>query len=277
MEDPAPGSGKVARKKTPKTRVNVKASLSRRLREIRQELFGEHGGPELARRLNLPARTWYNYETGVTVPAEVLLGFIEQTSANPMWLLSGEGPRYSPGGGDRSLSDLTPVELIRRGLEQLERDRSKALPAVSNSLPSDASSDFVAVHVLPMHEISKTNSEPLNSDGYVMAYRKWLPNPSTTIGARLTDEAMQPVLPAGSIVAIDRSIVEPSHLNGQIVAACPDGVPMIRWLEISGRHLILRPNQPTREFPLIPVEFDDRGPSVLLGQVVWSWSRFSRV
>ena len=86
----------MARKKTSKIRVNVKASLSRRLREIRQEIFGDHGGPELARRLGLPARTWYNYETGVTVPAEVLLGFIEQTGANPIWLLTGEGSRVSP-------------------------------------------------------------------------------------------------------------------------------------------------------------------------------------
>ncbi len=95
--------------------------LSRRLREIRQEIFGEHGGPELARRLNLPARTWYNYETGVTVPAEVLLSFIEQTSANPTWLLNGEGAKYRRSKDDRLLSDLTPVELIRRGLEELER------------------------------------------------------------------------------------------------------------------------------------------------------------
>ncbi len=115
----------MARKKTSRVRVNVKASLSRRLREIRQEIFGEHGGPELARRLSLPARTWYNYETGVTVPAEVLLGFIEQTGASPMWLLSGEGPRYRHSNEDRLLSELTPVELIRRGLEELERPRAK--------------------------------------------------------------------------------------------------------------------------------------------------------
>jgi hypothetical protein len=72
----------------------VKASISRRLREIRRELFGERGGPELARRLNLPARTWYNYETGVSVPAEVLLAFIEQTGADPWWVLAGEGSKY---------------------------------------------------------------------------------------------------------------------------------------------------------------------------------------
>ena len=122
---PACGIEHVARKKTPKVRVNVKASLSRRLREIRQEIFGEHGGPELARRLNLPARTWYNYETGVTVPAEVLLGFIEQTGANPTWLLNGEGPRYRHANDDRLLSELTPVELIRRGLEELEARRAR--------------------------------------------------------------------------------------------------------------------------------------------------------
>src|SRR6201994_1940890 len=119
---PCAGSSTVARKKTPKVRVTVKASLSRRLREIRQELFGDHGGPELARRLGLPARTWYNYETGVTVPAEVLLGFIDQTGANPLWLFSGEGSKYHRTADETLLSDLSPVDLIRRGLEKLEQE-----------------------------------------------------------------------------------------------------------------------------------------------------------
>ena len=117
----------MARKKTSKVRVNVKASISRRLREVRQELFGEHGGPELARRLNLPARTWYNYETGVTVPAEVLLAFIDQTGANPVWLLSGEGERFRREAESAVLSDLTPIQLIRRGLEKLEQQPSEVV------------------------------------------------------------------------------------------------------------------------------------------------------
>jgi hypothetical protein len=74
--------------------TGIRAGIVRRLREIRQELFGERGGPELARRLNLPARTWYNYETGVSLPAEVLLAFIEQTGANPWWVLTGAGSKY---------------------------------------------------------------------------------------------------------------------------------------------------------------------------------------
>ena len=90
-----------------------------------------------------------------------------------------------------------------------------------------------------------------------MAYRQWLPNPSQTIGVRMTDDAMRPMLPAGSIVAIDRSITNPLQLHGRIVAACPDSKPMIRWLEVSGRHVILRPNHQGREYPLVPVDLED--------------------
>jgi hypothetical protein len=54
-------------------------------------------------------------------------------------------------------------------------------------------------------------------------------------------------------------------------------VPMIRWLDVSGRHVILRPNQNNaREFPLIPVEYDKRATTLVIGQVVWSWSRFGQ-
>jgi hypothetical protein len=78
----------------PPIRINIRREIARRIREIRAELFGDHGGQELARRLNLPARTWYNMETGVTIPAEVLLGFIEQTNADPFWVLTGRGRKY---------------------------------------------------------------------------------------------------------------------------------------------------------------------------------------
>jgi SOS-response transcriptional repressor LexA len=265
----------VARKKTPKVRVNVKASLSRRLREIRQELFGDHGGPELARRLNLPARTWYNYETGVTVPAEVLLAFIEQTGANPNYLLSGEGSKYRRVSDERLISELTPVELIRRGLEKLERCTNEVLVVAPENLPTDMASDFTAVPLYALDQIDREVLDPTLIEGHVMAYRQWLPNPQSTIGVRVVDDAMHPILPVGSIAAVDRSVTDPFRLHGRIVVAAPEGTPMIRWLEVSGRHVILRPNQQGRDYPLVPVELDESDRSFLLGQVVWSWSRFN--
>lgn len=265
------GTGDMARKKTPTVRVHVKASLSRRLRELRQELFGDHGGPELARRLELPARTWYNYETGVTVPAEVLLAFIEQTGANPSYLLTGEGPRYSQSDDGRLVADLSPVELIRRGLEKLERSPS---PPPLDGRVDGIPENFETVRVVPIAALCNPPHDLSIMEEHVLTYPQWLPNPSRTIAARLDDDSMAPILPTGSIVAIDRSSNHPMELQGKIVAACVEGQPMIRWLDVSGHHLILRPNQPGGVFPLVPIDLSRPNSSALLGRVVWSWSRF---
>lgn len=72
----------------------VKAALARRVREVRHDLYGVHGGPMLAEALRLPFRTWHNYESGCTIPAPVILRFIEVTDADPHWLFTGEGERY---------------------------------------------------------------------------------------------------------------------------------------------------------------------------------------
>ena len=254
-------------------RVSLKAQISRRLREVRQELFGEHGGPELARRLNLPARTWYNYESGVTVPAEVLLGFIDQTNVNPAWLLAGEGDRYRRGIEDQILADLTPEQLIRRGLEKLEQQ-----PLELGGMPIDGSadpgsSDFVAVELMALGDLEGAGRAE-SGTGHILAYRQWIPHPRETVAVRIDDTAMHPILPPGSVVAVDRTVRDAQQLRGRMVAARTAAAPVIRWLEVSGRHMILRPNQTTREFPLIPLELELGRHNPIIGQVVWSWSRF---
>jgi hypothetical protein len=72
----------------------IKHELASRIREIRQELYGEHGGPLVAEALGIPFRTWLNYEKGCTIPAPSILRFIELTQANPHWLLTGRGGKY---------------------------------------------------------------------------------------------------------------------------------------------------------------------------------------
>jgi hypothetical protein len=71
-----------------------RTALAQRVREIREELFGENGAALLAAALDLPVRTWMHYENGCPIPASVILRFLEVTAASPHWLLTGEGDRY---------------------------------------------------------------------------------------------------------------------------------------------------------------------------------------
>jgi hypothetical protein len=74
--------------------MHAKRDLAGRLREVRVELYGEHGSPALARHLGLPRRIWAGYEDGITIPGEALLAFVVATGADPRWLLRGEGPMF---------------------------------------------------------------------------------------------------------------------------------------------------------------------------------------
>ncbi|WP_435018679.1 S24 family peptidase [Tundrisphaera sp. TA3] len=261
----------MARRKSPTHRIALKASISERLREIRQELFGDRGGPELARRLNLPVRVWYNYESGVTVPAEVLLEFIEMTGASPVWLLTGEGPKYNGPAEGKQDGELAPIELLRRGLERLEATLGRERPDAGTP------PDYVPIRLFPLGSLVDDIPDDSGGEGEVLATRDWIANPERTIAVRMTDDSMHPMLAEGSIVAIDLSATDPRVLQGQIVAARPGGVPLIRWFDRSGGHLIFRPNQPGREFPAIPIESNNGGPSPLIGAVVFSWNRIGPV
>jgi len=84
----------MARRRKPLGSFRTRWHLADRIRTIRTELFGVNSLAEFARRIDVPVRTWYSFETGVTLPAEVLLRFVELTLVEPLWLLHGEGPRY---------------------------------------------------------------------------------------------------------------------------------------------------------------------------------------
>ncbi len=73
---------------------SLKAVLSQRIRMVREDLYGTNGGPLLANTLKIPFRMWLEYEGGATIPAMVILRFIEITEVHPHWLLTGEGDRY---------------------------------------------------------------------------------------------------------------------------------------------------------------------------------------
>ena len=68
--------------------------LAERLREIREDFYGEHGAQFLADALEIPLKTWLNYESGVVMPAALALKLLVQLHVRPSWLLRGEGEKY---------------------------------------------------------------------------------------------------------------------------------------------------------------------------------------
>ena len=117
----------MARRKTLPESVRAKLALAERLAALRSELFGDRGGPEMARRLGIPVRTWYNYEGGVTVPAEVILKIIELTVGRGGLAVARRGTEVPPScsrNGERSVVSptLTVGALLRTALQLLEKD-----------------------------------------------------------------------------------------------------------------------------------------------------------
>jgi hypothetical protein len=85
----------MARGKTSPDGIRNRLAIAKRMSSLRAEMFGERGRATMARRLGLPLRTWYNYEKGTAIPAEVVLSVIELTSVEPAWLLRERGPKYN--------------------------------------------------------------------------------------------------------------------------------------------------------------------------------------
>ena len=71
-----------------------RVELGERLREVREDLYGQDGSRFLADALGIPMQTWLNYEAGVTVPAEIVLQLQVLASVNAGWLLTGDEEKY---------------------------------------------------------------------------------------------------------------------------------------------------------------------------------------
>ena len=79
---------------------NHGVDLAKRLCDIREDLYGEHA-QFMADALGVPLRTWLNYESGVTVPAYVVLQLIVLARVNAHWLLTGKGEKHDQNGEQR--------------------------------------------------------------------------------------------------------------------------------------------------------------------------------
>jgi hypothetical protein len=264
----------MARRKTLPESVRAKYALAERLSALRAELYGDRGGPELARQLGLPVRTWYNYESGVTVPAEVILKIIELTSVEPIWLLHGKGPKFrapEPERRDPVVGTGVSVgSLLRTALHMLEQGETSPPTLIvsrrSSAGPGEEPADVVLLAV------DDNGGGPITrSSGprYVAARSEWLDAERECRVIRVEGGTMAPILADGAYVAFSKSEEEPVRLDGKMVVAWVEGRPVVRWFQFCGRYGVLRAEYPAAQPPTLLIDLEDRSRDPRLRRVLW--------
>ena len=254
----------MARRKNAPDAIRVKNGLSERLRQLRTEFFGERGGPDQARKLGIPVRTWYNYENGVTVPAEIILRIVEMTSVEPTWLLRGEGPKFRSqssvlGSDPASLAKAPVKDLLRVAIERLEeQERSQELnfgPPIFTGLPDGSVTDDPSVGN------AASGSIRLDDSVARKAYRH----------CRVEDDAMIPIVAQGATVTYGDAEPISESFHEKMVVAIVDNKPIVRWYQHCGRFGLLKAENANANPPSILVELgEDRDREIrFFHRVLW--------
>lgn len=264
----------MARRKTLPDSVRAKYALAERLSALRGELFGERGGPELARQLGLPVRTWYNYESGVTVPAEVILKIIELTAVEPMWLLHGKGPKYRNAASEPRGAGVGPGvsvgSLLRTALHMLEKGENPPPNLiVSRGQGANAPEERADVVLLAVDDTAGGPITPNSGPRYVAARSEWIDAERECRCIRIEGNAMSPIVADGAYVAFSKTEEEPESLDGKMVVAWVDGHPVVRWFQFCGRYGVLRAENPATDPPTILIDLEDRAREPRFRRVHW--------
>jgi hypothetical protein len=263
----------MARRKTLPESVRAKMALAERLAALRLELYGDRGGPEMARRLGIPVRTWYNYEGGVTVPAEVILKIIELTAVEAGWLLHGEEPKFRnqlTDRGERSGQPAVTVgALLRTALQLLEKNestwssRDEMMTGSDLLVGTSNSADRYGLSYDPRLTTDPENVANADRPGddagsrISQSRREWLVAQRDNRCIQVTGDSMAPILADGASVAYAKSEEDLQHLDGKMVVTWVDGQPLVRWFQNCGRFALLRAENPSTVPQQVLVDLED--------------------
>jgi len=259
----------MARRKTLPESVRAKMALAERLAALRSELYGDRGGPEMARRLGIPVRTWYNYEGGVTVPAEVILKIIELTAVEAGWLLHGEEPKFRNQMTDRGERGGPPAvtvgALLRTALQLLEKNDSTwpardEMNTGANQLESTERFglpyDSRAAADQPENLANADRPAGDSGPGF-SSQREWLAAQRDNRCIQVTGDSMAPILADGASVAFAKNEEDLQHLDGKMVVTWVDRQPLVRWFQNCGRFALLRAENPNTVPQQVLVDLED--------------------
>jgi Peptidase S24-like len=227
----------------------------------------------MARRLGIPVRTWYNYEGGVTVPAEVILKIIELTSVEAVWLLHGEEPKFrhllTERGEMGGQPNVTVGALLRTALQLLEKDesawssREETLAGPDHFEGAMTGVDHFALtydSMTPAHPENLESADRLGDEAgsrFSQSRREWLAAQRDNRCIQVNGDSMSPILADGAAVAYAKSEEEMQQLDGKMVVTWVDNQPLVRWFQHCGRFALLRAENPNTVPQQVLVDLED--------------------
>jgi hypothetical protein len=271
----------MARRKTLPESVRAKLLLAERLAALRSELFGDRGGPEMARRLGIPVRTWYNYEGGVTVPAEVILKIIELTAVEPVWLSHGEGPKFRTAQPERREGSASPAmtigALLRTALQLLESDDSAratnagALVDAQHGDPTAGDDPIAPLH--DPHGVQNVHNEEIPGEDagsrLSQSRREWVSAQKDNRCILVSGDAMAPIVAEGASVAYAKNEEDVRLLDGKMVVTWMENQPVVRWFQHCGRFALLRAENAATVPQQVLVDLEDPRQRPRFRRVLW--------
>jgi phage repressor protein C with HTH and peptisase S24 domain len=234
-------------------------AINQRFHNLREKVEGPRGKLRFARKIGESHSNVSRYEAGRTIPAHVLSRVIKAYGVSPLWLLNGRGPMFPP----------TEADHIR----ELGLAIPRAEEGVARIAPK-AAADLSEFYVLPLLR-DPTAAGPgrritdHDVEGPAVIHRAWCPHPSRTDYVRVKGDSMEPAIPDGSIVTIDKSYSSPDALVGGVAAiyiAATEEVTLRRLQrdDVNPRRYVGVPDHPTRENRPHVLEEGDR----IIGRVV---------
>lgn len=222
-------------------------TIGERIKKFRKTCSGFSTQQGFAQAINIDQQRLSGYENGTRVPHHVVAAII-RLGANAQWLLFGEG-------------DMRGRNVSAEGYRDL------SLKVVSHTAVSFTERQLAEFYVLPLYADEVAAGQPLEVrdteiEGPAIIHRAWCPNPSQTDYVRVhaTGRSMEPTIPAGAIVTIDRSEVDPERLLGKIVAIGrrESGVTLKRLRRTERGGYVGLPDNPSLDHHAVHLEEGDR-------------------
>ncbi len=222
-------------------------TIGLRLREFRKSCTGIETQQAFAAAIGIDQQRLSGYENGTRVPHHVIAALV-RLGANPYWLLFGEGAMRASAGAGEQLRKMT-VSAVNPG-DAVYEERA-----------------FAEFYVLPLYSDEVAAGQPLEMrdteiEGPAIIHRAWCPHPEATDYVRVhsSGTSMEPTIPAGSIVTIDRSRTDPEMLLGKIVAIAvhEGGVTLKRLRRTERGGYIGMPDNPTPDNHPVAIADNDR-------------------